>query len=817
VAACVVLVVLVGFGGWIWHVVRMGTSIEATMQRVERDVRAQFAARSADLQQLTHRLLAHPTLVPGLGGQERDVRALFDTVAEEASRAGPDIAVTVTSADGAAVAWAGRPQALDQTRSSNETAWFVGPGPLGLRLVYVEPVPAPAGDNGRATGAPLGAVAAEYLLSSQTGVDTSGPFPAPLRTPLVTVYLTPSYARAAYHDADDVRVVIETPAGAPLIDVRIPRQDVEAVRAQAQRQLIALMGLALAAATLVVAGVLGWERRRMPPRAYLAFTAGAVGAVAAARLMLWWALPSLTRAGAVTTSELYASGWLPSLHRSPADLMATAVAALALVALLAEPVRRLRLQTRERRSSPFATRQSLLTYVAVQLVVGTCAAGLALLCHALISDTVAHARTDMLDLAPYLGDLPRVVLQLGLIGTGAALFWMQVVVLRIGLLGWTHHAQPLWRRDLLPAGVWVLPVSLVAAGSWVGGRELPEVALIASVGASALVALAIARGLAWFRRGTQARRLLTTYVIVLLPALLMYPLLLDSVVRAKRRLVATQYAVEALNHPQELQNRLQRSLQQLDDMPQLAAIVSSAPRSAAGRQTDTALTLWRQTDLARYRLTSAVEIYAPDGPLLSRFALSFPEYEATVSQWSGTACTWDVFAEALPFGSEERPMMHAERAVCAVDPATGREQVVGGLILHVMLDYNALPFLSTQGPYFDLFRGREPQRRQDLPQRDVDLVLYGWGRSAIYSSAGRVWPLPDDVFDRAYASREAFWATQWRGDRLYDIHVSNDRLALYVVGYPRIQFLGHLVHLAELATLAAVGTVRAAAGHAARP
>src|SRR5690606_33039630 len=72
---------------------------------------------------------------------------------------------------------------------------------------------------------------------------------------------------------------------------------------------------------------------------------------------------------------------------------------------------------------------------------------------------------------------------------------------------------------------------------------------------------------------------------------------------------------------------------------------------------------------------------------------------------------------------------------------------------------------------------------------------------------GRVWPLPDDVFDRAYASREAFWATQWRGDRLYDIHVSNDRLALYVVGYPRIQFLGHLVHLAELATLAAVGTV----------
>ncbi|MFP5379807.1 MAG: HAMP domain-containing protein, partial [Vicinamibacteria bacterium] len=384
--------------------------------------------------------------------------------------------------------------------------------------------------------------------------------------------------------------------------------------------------------------------------------------------------------------------------------------------------------------------------------------------------------------------------------------------MRVALLGWQRHRLASWRWRAQTLAAWLLPALAWLGTSLLGARTRPEVALIGWAAAAGVAALVTARGLGWFRRGTQARRLLTLYAVLLLPALLTYPLLLDAVIRAKRHLVATEYAVEALNPPQELQNRLARSLEQLDALPRLAELVSAVPRTPGAVQTDTALTLWRQTELARSRLTSAVEIYAPDGPLLSRFALNFPEYEATVTQWSGTACAWDVFAEALPFGSEERPMMHAERAVCARDPATGRTEVVGGLILHVMLDYSSLPFLSTQGPYFDLFRGREPGASDPTPQRDVDLVLYGWGRSPIYSSARRVWPLPDDVFERAYQSREAFWATQWRGDELYDIHVSNDRLALYVVGFPRTGPLGHLVHLGEIAALAGLGTVLLIAG-----
>ena len=158
-------------------------------------------------------------------------------------------------------------------------------------------------------------------------------------------------------------------------------------------------------------------------------------------------------------------------------------------------------------------------------------------------------------------------------------------------------------------------------------------------------------------------------------------------------------------------------------------------------------------------------------------------------------------------------MLHAERAVCDRD-GSAQPQVRGGIILHVLLDYSSLPFLSTQGPYYDLFRVQGEEGTRQPSSRGIDLVVYGWGRSPIYTSSERVWPLPQQVFDRAYESREAFWATQTRGSRVYDIHVSNDRLGIYVVGVPRVSVIEHLIHVAEVATLAALATLLVLVVHA---
>ena len=90
-------------------------------------------------------------------------------------------------------------------------------------------------------------------------------------------------------------------------------------------------------------------------------------------------------------------------------------------------------------------------------------------------------------------------------------------------------------------------------------------------------------------------------------------------------------------------------------------------------RSDSAFYVWRQTALARARLTSSVELYDGRGTQVSRFALNFPEYAgAAQTPPAATTCTWNVFGEAAPFGSEERRMLHAERLICGDSRTPGR-------------------------------------------------------------------------------------------------------------------------------------------------
>ncbi len=70
-----------------------------------------------------------------------------------------ELAVTAYTADGTPVAWAGRPSELPPDRLAGDEAWFIAPGALGLRLVYVTPVTQPG--NRR-----VGTMAAERAIGT---------------------------------------------------------------------------------------------------------------------------------------------------------------------------------------------------------------------------------------------------------------------------------------------------------------------------------------------------------------------------------------------------------------------------------------------------------------------------------------------------------------------------------------------------------------------------------------------------------------------------------------------------------------------------
>ena len=85
-------------------------------------------------------------------------------------------------------------------------------------------------------------------------------------------------------------------------------------------------------------------------------------------------------------------------------------------------------------------------------------------------------------------------------------------------------------------------------------------------GPAAVFSLAVAatawltrRGIPWFRHGSQASRLGWLLVALLLPAWLLYPVLVDVVDRVKTRLVEQDYAEQVRKHPDDLNDILKRA------------------------------------------------------------------------------------------------------------------------------------------------------------------------------------------------------------------------------------------------------------------
>jgi signal transduction histidine kinase len=792
---------LVGLLGTLWEGRTLGWSTEQALARLETAVRREVDRRAVDLRARVAQALANRRLPTALLAREPDARTLFDLADRVTTDGDPsDVAVTIYDAQNAVVAWSGRPSGhVHEGRITGPQALFVAPSALGLRLVHVAPVMAP---DARPDGQRVGAIVAEQGLSPATwGPDgTASRFE--LETARTSVTLTPGYAAPTATASQDT-VLIDAPSGERLLQANLSRAELDRARQRARRTTVSAVLLVLAIVALFVAGIWSGERRLRNRRRYAQLTLAAIGAVVVARLLFWVALVPAEGGSDLVSPRAYSSGLLGWLHRTPLDLLVSAVLLLAILAISVDAVRREVLSRRGARVAPDATRATLRRFLLWQLAGGVVAAAVLVGLARLVSDSVVHTTADLLDLSLGFHGAARMAIVFALVVFEAVAVWTSVLVLRIAIALWRINRRQRWLQAATLAA-WMLPAAVVCSVAALRHIDLPVVGLLLSLAFAALAAWFTARGVAWYRHGSQTLRLATILAALLVPAWLLYPSLSHDVTRARQRLIETQYAQRVLSHPEQLQKQLAASLRQIDAFPHLDDLLVSLAGQPRAPSTDEAFAVWRQTDLARSRLISSIELYAPppQGALVSRFARNLPEYSGAVPPYEGISCTWEIHGEAAPFGAEERRLLHAGRAVCANDGEDGRPWIVGGIIVHVLFDYGTLPFLTPDSPYHELFRDAPEAER--VPDRDVELVVYGWGRTPVYSSGGRAWPLADDVFRRAYQSRDPFWTRLERDNRTYDVYVVNDRNAIFTLGYPVTRPFGHLVRLAELTSVAGV-------------
>ena len=767
----------IGFGLELW---RFGRTDAAAAAEAQRAIRTDFAVMGAATRRAAAFAATRAQLPPPDNTSQDAIRRLFDiaSAARGDAPARDALAVTIYDAAGNPVAWSGRASDPPVERIRGGASVFVVSSPLGLRLVAVRTIPPPT------AGGPAGSAAAEHAIA-----------PAPLDTSLaaqsqytvqtavgpVTITLAGSPApRAA---AGDYTFSIESDDGAPLVAGRIRPGDLAAARAEWRRGVeVVLLALSAGVLLLLTGPLLDRRGASRSARVEAGLTVAIMLLIAGAGAILWHAQRVLPPAG-----------W----HR-PLMLLIAGGTAAALAAAAVSAAVRLRLALRARRRW---VRDEPVLFLVAELCAGIVLALSLAWVERLLGRVVDPQSIDLrhFSLHPWSG--PRLVSLAGILLGHAAALWGGALVCVVAIARWRlPRRASVWHVAAFI--LWVGPVAALGIWAPAHGWALPGAALILGALAIAIAALMAPRLALWYRQTTVVSRILALFLAFLLPALLIYPSVAFFVDRSTRRLIQERYAVETVEHPARLLARLQEALAELD--AQRLPFTALETQPTAVPRTDLAFSIWNKTALARNRLTSDVELFDPDGNLVSRFALNFPEYTGASLKPQGTLpCQWDVFGEAQPFGAEERRMLHAQRSVCGPGGS-----IRGAIIVHVVFDYRTLPFITSQSPYYEALRGTgTSSSNEGQPAGDLDVVVYGWGLRPIYTSGRSAWPLDEQTFERIYRSRTPFWTTLDKDGTGYNVYISNDRAGIYALGYPVPDLFEHLVRLSELTTLAGAGYV----------
>jgi signal transduction histidine kinase len=767
VAAGIIAATAVALIGMLVERSRLGATDEAAVDRIREELGRRFAETSDTLAARTARVEGEPGLIAGTARDAGALKALFDALAATLTPGAARIGgITVYNGRGNPLAWAGRVSEVPRDRIDGPAALFVSLDALGPRLVRVEPI----ADPDRPSGPRLATVVAEQLVVERTDVASpaSDTFRLPTSVVDVDVHVTPGLAPPEPPFA----FTITAADGQVLAEAEVSPSDLAEARARwrswTRAAVLGVLGLTV---LFCAAPLLDLRRHTRRARVFVVATLAIGLLLVAGRLLIHAALAPVVSGG----------------RAGPAELLPDALLLTALVWLALDTI------DRRRVSRP---RVRLLTHpgaaVAATLAgfgaAGAVAAGILWGYERLLGAIAARSSQDLLQFSLHPFEAGRISIIAALILLHAAVVWGAAGVLRIPAVLWRTVRTP--SKSLLIAGAASGGAALVLVLTHWFAAPVPGGPLVVAVGAVALAAALLSRPRGAARRASQAARLGLFFFGLLLPALALYPSLDAFAVSSKERLVAERLAPMVASQREDLQERrLPHALEAIDAMTSLPEFVTSSSEDAAPT-TDRAFIVWSQTELASSRTTSAVELYGPNGRLVSRFALDLPEYAPT--EYRGGSCTdWELYEEVSPYGSTLRNVLRASRAIC-VD-----RRRVGGIVVRARLDYRALPFVSSPNPYLEsLSQGTEPP--EATFGSDVELAFYGWSRAPLFTSGARVWPLDDAVFDRMVASRQPVWERVERDDNVFHVYFFNDRGGIYALGFAVVTWFGHLINLAEL-------------------
>ena len=749
---------------------RLGSDDADAVARASREIQARFSAASDELAVLASRLVGVQALVREAARDPGASRRLFSELNRiEAQAPGGTVGLSVYDPRGVPMAWWGSVTEIPRAQLLGRDSVVASLGPLGPRIVRIEAVFDRAGPQAQR----VGIIAVERLLALEaSSLGAAGRLR--VSTSVAPVTLLPS--TRSTRPVGEHLFAIHAGSEAVLLWGNVAGDDLRAVRERWRSGTRAAVLWVLAVTLLFVAGTLLAARQRAGTTGdYVGMTAGVVASLGAVRLVGWTA----TAASVPVSGSDAATSW---------DVLLNGLLFVACAWTILDAVDRLR-RTRRRGLLRSGSVERRWLGPAVYLVSGAVGAAVAWRCQEWVAALTLQVPFDVLHFSLHPFHLTRWAFALGLVLLHAGAFW---VVATCVTLAQVIHQPRLGRRlRALPLAGWTAGVVLI--GVVVRGGGAAVLPLLAPALAGGLAGCLIGPGRRRLLRTSSLGRLAAFFAALWIPAFAFYPTLHGLAVAAKERAIETDFGPQAVNQRAELQRQLEEALLAIDGQRDVPQLVDGASRSQPPAS-DQAFAVWSGTPLKTGRLTSAVELFNGAGRLVSRFSMNLPGSIAETPL--PTACRWDVFEESSSRGPRDRHVLRAARALCA------GERRVGAIVVRLMLDYRALPFISTRSPYLDSLQGGPEEPAEGAPGRDVELASYGWSQAPLFTSGSRPWPLPEAVFQRLVQSRSPHWETVVREGLAFRVRFLSDRGSIYALGFPVVTPVGHVVSIAELTILA---------------
>ncbi len=205
------------------------------------------------------------------------------------------------------------------------------------------------------------------------------------------------------------------------------------------------------------------------------------------------------------------------------------------------------------------------------------------------------------------------------------------------------------------------------------------------------------------------------------------------------------------------------------------------------KREELAYQIWLKTTAAKLRWPSAIEILDREGEVLSSFSLNLPIPESVYTPFTER---WWVEEASLPFFDKIKRVRFGYKGILG-----GREWL-GKIIFYISSDYDAIPILYRESPYYSILRG-EIFPPSPVMERDFGFAVFDEEGSIIFNPSKIPSALGKNTMERL-EKEDSFWSSTRFPMGLHHIFYFRSADRIFAIFYPVKGIKGYCLEIMEI-------------------